>query len=150
MNYIAVNKEDRITAYSITDDIALSPGERLELVTLRKSKFPDEIQFCKFVDGEVVVDKDYKLSILKKQKIKEVKEEAARRLSPDDWKITRHLEQKESGTKTSLTTAQFKALIKKRDAIRKASNSIEAEIKKKTKPYTISNLDIINHPKWNK
>lgn len=55
-----------------------------------------------------------------------VKVEAARRLAATDWKVLRHRDQLDAGEATSLTDEEYAALLTARQAIRAASNEIEA------------------------
>lgn len=58
--------------------------------------------------------------------VAQVKHAARRRLAATDWKVARHRDQVDSGQPTSLTEAEYQALLVERQAIRAASNRIEA------------------------
>jgi len=55
----------------------------------------------------------------------QVKYVARRRLEATDWMVTRHRDQVDAGQPTSLTQAEYEALLAERQAIRAASNTIE-------------------------
>lgn len=150
MPFIAIDQNSRIVAYSITPDIDLGPGETMEETTLDPLQFPAEMRFCKFSPStkKITVDSQYRLQVLKTEKIEAVKKEAHERLSPDDWKIVRHLEEKEAGTGTSIIESEFSELVQERKNVRVASGIIEAEINSKTKKNDIDGIDVKKHSAW--
>ena len=79
-DFILVNKDDRVIAKGITDDFNPGTGESVyELIPkgtedeefIGINNFPDKMVFCKFVNGEIVVDSDYKDSCLADKEIKD-------------------------------------------------------------------------------
>lgn len=67
-----------------------------------------------------------------------------------DWKLERHMEQVTLQVTTDLTNEEYLEVLNKKQAIRKASNQIEAEINVLQTTEEIQNYDIANHPKWPK
>jgi len=108
--------------------------------------------------GEIVIEGDvlpqietlHALNYLKILKIVKFKSEAARRIDAvlPDWKANRHRDQLELGASTTLSAEGYAAKQQKRQAIRDASNTIEAEIQALNEPAEIETLDIANHPAW--
>lgn len=56
----------------------------------------------------------------------QVKEFTARVLRDSGWRVERHRDQTDMGEPTSLTDAQYRALLAYRSEVRQASNAIEA------------------------
>ena len=98
----------------------------------------------KKVENGAVVDKVESdlVADLKVQRIAEVKDLAARRLSATDWKVLRHLGQKAAGATTSMTDAEYQALETERQGIRNLSNQLEATISSKIKVSTVMAVDV--------
>jgi hypothetical protein len=104
------------------------------------------------ISGDILPDIEtlHSIDYLKKETIMEVKAEASRRINTvmPDWKIIKHRDQIELGVPTSLSAEEYIAKQQKRQAIRDASNIIEAEINAMTNADAISALDIAKHPAW--
>lgn len=92
----------------------------------------------------------YRIVFQKELKIQEIKAEAARRIEDTlpDWKVSRHRDQIELGVPTTLTAEEYALKQQKKQALRDASNTIEAEILALSDVDAVINFDITNHPAW--
>lgn len=58
MPFIAINANNEIVATSITDDINLGDGE--SIIEVPSIQLPDQVMFCDYVGGEIVVNETRK------------------------------------------------------------------------------------------
>ena len=82
------------------------------------------------------------LAWLKDFKNEKVKKEGFKRLESTDWKALRHKDQVDNSETTSLTGAEYTALLNDRKAIRDASNNVETTVNGKTTPESVLSVDI--------
>lgn len=78
---------------------------------------------------------------LKSQLLNEVKSKAKDLLSATDYKVIRHRDQLELNVETTLTDAEYDALLTERNEIRKNSNKFEAEILSKRSLNTLQSYE---------
>lgn len=78
------------------------------------------------------------------------KAEGAKRINETlpDWMARRHRDQVELGCTTTMAAADYTARQQKCQAIRDASNTIEAEIQALSDAGVVKNFDIVNHLAW--
>lgn len=90
------------------------------------------------------------LSELADRKVMEAKSDAARRINvfAPDYKVLRHREQIELSLPTTLAAAEYESMIQLRQAIREASNTIEAEIRAITELGLLEAFSVSSHPSW--
>ncbi len=108
--------------------------------------------------GEIIIEGDslpeintlHSLDYLKQEKIAESKIEASRRINETlpDWMVNRHRDQIELGVNTTLSAEEYKLKQYKRQAVRDASNTIEAEILAISDSATCLTFDVVNHSAW--
>lgn len=129
----------------ITDKAVLLPGRH----SMREGYSFVEVASQGELDA-VALTPLYSLEELKVLKTQQVKREAARRIeqSCPDYKVLRHKEQVELEAATTLTSAEYTALIELRQAIRTASNTIEAEVAVFNSLEGLAALDISGHSAW--
>lgn len=136
-----------ITARSI-NILSEVEGETVVEILTPLENFPDT-SVCKYINEEVVVDDLLKLKSLKSEKKAKVKIEASKRIEKDfpDFKLLRHIGQKEAGITTTMSSTEFIDFEQSRQSIRDASDTIETEIDNKNKDDLIG-FDIEKHPAW--
>lgn len=130
---------------NIITKCVLSPGQHV----LKDGFTFVEVNSKEELDA-VAISSTLTLAELGNRKVMEAKSEAASRINvhAPDYKVLRHREQVELSIPTTLTTAEYDAMLQLRQAIREASNTIESEIRSITEIGLLEAFSVSSHSAW--